>query len=135
MIYVITDNQFLFAGIGLLLSKYGLGTTRLSVNDLRTHEVRKEHVFFIECAFHEGNYHLLSQLRCSGARVCYLMQRSIAFTGVGSLLFIDITTQLTIYYTNGAESRHCRCRNSRKYGIPDQPGIHCCPSRSLWLFR
>ena len=59
MIYVITDNQFLFAGIELILRKYEITVYKLSADDLRSHKVRKDHVFFIECPLREENLHSL----------------------------------------------------------------------------
>ncbi|PLP31358.1 hypothetical protein CWM88_15125 [Klebsiella pneumoniae] len=97
MIYVITDNQFLFAGMEFLLRKHDIAVSRLSVNALHTHAARKEHVFFIECAFHEENYHCLGQLYCSGARVYHLMKRSILCAQEDPPQFIDITATMNIF--------------------------------------
>ncbi|MDV0603911.1 hypothetical protein RZO85_30295, partial [Raoultella ornithinolytica] len=90
MIYVITDNQFLFAGIELILRKYEITVYQLSADDLRSHKVRKDHVFFIECPLREENLHSLRKLYQYGARVCYLMRSSIECDRKNASQFIDI---------------------------------------------
>lgn len=94
MIYVITDNQFLFAGIELLLRKYEITIYQLSADDLRSHMVRKEHVFFIECPLREEHFLSLSKLYHYGARVCYLMRSSVECDRKNVSQFIDITTEM-----------------------------------------
>ena len=97
MIYVITDNQFLFAGIELILRKYEITVYQLSADDLRSHKVRKDHVFFIECPLREENLHSLRNLYQYGARVCYLMRSSIECDRKNASQFIDITTEMNVF--------------------------------------
>lgn len=97
MIYIITDNQFLYSGINLLLRKHNLTTSQISVHDIRKHKIREGDVFFIECPLSEDNIQSLGSIYTFGARVCFLLRRSIEGAGSGDLKFIDATTRMTAF--------------------------------------
>ncbi|HHJ4503747.1 helix-turn-helix transcriptional regulator [Klebsiella sp. GG_Kp146] len=97
MIYVITDNQFLYAGIELLLCTHEIAASRISVNHLSNHVICKDNVYFIERPLHEENVQFLSKLYRSGARFCFLLQHAIESVRNDDTQFIDITTRLNIF--------------------------------------
>ncbi|STU81271.1 DNA-binding transcriptional activator EvgA [Klebsiella michiganensis] len=94
MVYVLTDNQFLFLGIELLLRKHGVTASRLSVNEIRGQMMSREHLFIIGCPLHEENIQFLIKLYNSGAQVCFLQQRVIECMREDPPSFIDINSMM-----------------------------------------
>ncbi|HBR1412293.1 TPA: hypothetical protein L9L57_003194 [Klebsiella pneumoniae] len=92
MVYVLTDNQFLFLGIELLLRKHGLAASRISINEIRGQMMSREHLFIIGRPLHEEDVPFLIKLHNSGARIRFLQQRVIECMREDPPNFIDINS-------------------------------------------
>lgn len=91
MIYIITDNEYLYSGLAVLFRQHNLSLSRLPVSDISM--IRNGDVVLISRPLEEYQIRSLSHICQAGGRAYFFVHRGAEGLFSGQSIYIDITTR------------------------------------------